>query len=81
MSQKRKPIIVTVTDDMLGNIHQVANRLSAKGMKVERVLPITGVISGSCSSANLSKLHEVKGVMSVEEEATAELPPSDAPVQ
>jgi hypothetical protein len=81
MAQKFKPIIVTVADDMLANIHQVANSLAAEGMKVERVMPITGVIAGSCSSGKVSALEKVEGVMSVEEEAVAELPPPDSPTQ
>lgn len=80
MSKKFKPIIVTVTDHMLQNIQQVADQLAAQGMKVEQVLPITGVITGSCASTKMSDLKKVDGVMSVEEEATAHLSPPDAPV-
>jgi hypothetical protein len=72
---KKKPIIVTVADDALKNIHELATKLAAKGMKVDRVLPITGIISGSCTSTKLGELENVDGVMSVEEEASAELPP------
>ena len=78
---KPKPIVVVVTDDMLPNIGQVAERLAAEGMKVERVMPITGVISGSYASADMSSLEKVDGVMSVEEEASARLPPPDSSVQ
>lgn len=81
MSKKLKPIIVTVTDDMLKDIHQVADQLVAKGMKVDRVMPVTGVIAGSCPSTKMSALEKVNGVMSVEEEAVAHLPPPNSPVQ
>jgi hypothetical protein len=76
-----KPVIVTVTDDMLSNIHRVADELAAKGMKVNRVMPVTGVISGSCLPTKMSAVEQVGGVMSVEEEAVAYLPPSDSPLQ
>ena len=72
---KKKPIIVTVADDALKNIHELATKLAAKGMQVDRVLPITGIISGSCASTKFGELENVEGVMSVEEEASAELPP------
>lgn len=77
MSNKRKPIIVTVADDALGNIDELATKLAAKGMQVDRVLPITGIISGTCLSTKMGELENVDGVTSVEEEASAELPPAD----
>lgn len=77
MPSKRKPIIVTVADDALENIHELANKLAAKGMRIDRVLPITGVISGSCPSGKVGELEDIDGVTSVEEEASAEIPPTD----
>jgi hypothetical protein len=79
--KKRKPIIVTVADDALKNIHELAAKLAAKGMKVDNVLPITGIISGSCASTKMGELENVDGVTSVEEEASAEIPPPDSPLQ
>jgi hypothetical protein len=81
MPVKRKPVIVTVADDALKNIHELADKLAAKGMKVDRVLPITGIISGSCASTKMGELENVDGVMSVEEEASAEAPPPDSSLQ
>lgn len=81
MGDKDKPIIVTVTDEMLENIDQVAEQLSSGGMKVDNVLPMTGVISGTCADSDISTLEQVEGVMSVEEEATATLPPPASDVQ
>ena len=81
MAKSPKSIIVTVTDEMLGNIDQVAERLAAKGMKIDQVMPITGVISGSCAATKMPALEKIAGVMSVEEEASAYLPPSDSTIQ
>jgi hypothetical protein len=66
---------------MLQNIEQVASRLTSEGMKVDQVMPMTGVIAGSYASADISTLKKVHGVMSVEEEATAYLPSPDSSVQ
>jgi hypothetical protein len=79
--KKSKPIIVTVTDAELKNIEAVASKLAAKGMKVDRVLPVTGVISGSCHPEKEAALKEVKGVHSVEAEAQVQLPPPDSEIQ
>lgn len=68
--KKEKPVIVTVADHALKDIHQLAAQLTDKGMKVNRVLPVTGVISGSYPFA-LSKIKEMEGVQSVEEELNA----------
>ena len=75
----RTSVIVTVSDERLGAIQEVADQLKTKGMTVERVLPVTGVIAGSLASSKMSRLRKVKGVMSVEEEVTAVLPPPGSP--
>jgi hypothetical protein len=78
---KAKSVVVTVTDAALANIHAVAEKLAAKGMKVDRVLPITGVISGSVPAGKQAALSSVQGVHSVEEEAQVQLPPPDSAIQ
>jgi hypothetical protein len=80
VSSNEKSVIVTVTDEMLPSIQRVADDLASRGLRVERVMPMTGVISGSLS-ADLSELQGIEGVMSVEEERTAELPPADSDLQ
>jgi hypothetical protein len=80
-AKSRTPVIVTVSGRMLKNIHQLAEQLGAKGMKVNRVMPVLGVISGTLPSSKMSTLRTVDGVESVEEEVTAVLPPPDSPVQ
>jgi hypothetical protein len=76
-----KSIVVTVADGALKEIRKVADQLSAKGMNVTRVLPMTGVIAGSSASTKVASLRKVAGVASVEEEVVAELPPSDSKLQ
>ncbi len=77
----KKNIIVTVDDDALKDIQKLAGRLTRKGMTVGQVMPITGVITGSCAPANISALESVTGVSSVEEELGVQLAPPDAPIQ
>ncbi len=76
-----KPVMVTVTDEKLKDIQRVADTLTAKGMKIDRVMPVVGTISGSVPAAKMSALRAVTGVMSVEEELAAELPSPDSPLQ
>jgi len=78
---KSKTVIVTVTDAALKDIQSVAKKLAAKGLKVEQVLPVTGVITGSCPEGKKSALNSVEGVDSVEDEVQVQLPPKDSEIQ
>ena len=80
MSSNEKSVIVTVSDEMLPSIQRVADDLAQRGLKVDRVMPMTGVISGSLS-ADVAELRGIEGVLSVDEELTAELPPADSELQ
>ena len=74
-------VIITVTDAALGDIQSVADQLTAKGMKVDRVLPVTGVITGSVPAGKKAALSAVRGVNSVEDEVQVQLPPPDSEIQ
>jgi hypothetical protein len=76
---KTKPIIVTVADEKLAAIDGLAEQLRAQGMTISQVLPTIGVISGSVSAARLAALRKVAGVLSVEVETQAVLPPPEDP--
>lgn len=71
-----KSVVVTVSDEALPKIRDVAARLADKGMTVERVLSSMGTISGQVASAGTAALASVPGVTSVAEEAVSRLPPS-----
>lgn len=81
MARSKKKVVVTVSDAALKNIQGVVDRLTAKGMKVEQVLPVMGVISGSLPVSKKSALRSVEGVHSVEDEAEVQLPPPDSEIQ
>jgi|GEM_PF-2985809 len=81
MPKNLKSVIITVTDNKLKDIQKVADQLADTGLKVNRVLPITGVISGSCAPNKVSDLEKINGVLSVEEETVADLPPADSYLQ
>lgn len=78
---KKKTIVVTVDDHALKDIKDLATRLSSKGMEVDRVMPITGVITGSCDAGKMSKLRGLEGVFSVEEEVGIQLPDPGSDIQ
>jgi len=77
---KARSIVVTVDDEHLSAIDKVAERLRAKGMKVEEIMKATGMITGSYSRKT-DALRKIAGVLSVEEPTQFQLPPPDSSVQ
>jgi len=59
-------IIVTVDDQNLSVIQSVVTALESAGMKVNGVLPVTGIVTGEVAQSRLEGLKSVTGVASVE---------------
>jgi hypothetical protein len=59
-------IIVTVDDQNLPVIQSVVTALRSAGMKVDQVLPVTGIITGAVSPSKLEGLRSLPGVAGVE---------------
>jgi hypothetical protein len=78
---KKDSIVVTVTDEALPDIQSVVSRLREKGMSVNQVHPITGVITGMVAPSAKNVLRRVEGVNSVEEELEVKLPPPHSELQ
>jgi hypothetical protein len=74
-------VSVTVDDEHLASIGDVAAVLRANGMQVDQVLDRLGVISGSIPEDRQESLQAVAGVRSVEATHQYQIPPPDAPVQ
>jgi hypothetical protein len=74
-------VTVTVHDDQLAEIDQLADRLRAAGMRVDQVLSNIGVITGALPQEKRSAVREMPGVAAVEEETTFRISPPDADVQ
>ena len=59
-------IVVTVDDQNLPIIQSVVTGLESAGMKVDQVLPVTGIITGTVSQSKLEGLRKVPGVANIE---------------
>lgn len=64
-------IVVTVSDDRLPEIQEVASALQAAGMTVENILSVVGIITGSVPRTARASLRSVAGVVAVETEGEA----------
>lgn len=75
-------VSVSVDDEHVARIEEVADRCRAAGMHVQQVLAPIGVITGSIDTGDLrTALGAVLGVAAVEPQRTFRLPPPGSPVQ
>jgi hypothetical protein len=72
-------VTVTVDDDHLAAIGEVAENLRRHGLVVDAVHEAVGVISGSVDGGQKDSLAHVDGVASVDQEIDVQLPPPDQP--
>lgn len=74
-------ITVTVHDDHVARIDEVADRLRRAGMTVEQTLPAAGLITGSVPPSARSAVAAAEGVAAVEDATAFSVPPPDSDVQ
>jgi hypothetical protein len=74
-------VVVTVDDDQLAEIGELAERLRLAGMRIDQVLGDIGVITGSLPADRLTSAQRLPGVAAVERETSFQLPPPDEDVQ
>jgi hypothetical protein len=74
-------VSVSVDDDHLDKIGEVAAELQSKGMRVDQVFSEVGVISGSVPDDRRQALETVSGVEAVEEARRFQIPPSESDIQ
>jgi hypothetical protein len=72
---------VSVDDDHIETIRDVASALVGRGMIVDQVLQSVGVIIGSAPDVLRNELGSVEGVASIEDANTFTVPPPDSLVQ
>jgi hypothetical protein len=61
-------VIITVDDEHLGQIDNVASELRSAGVTVTNVMNTVGIISGEVSEGALEAVRAVSGVKAVEPE-------------
>jgi len=75
-------VTILVADDRLGAIDDIAAALQDAGLRLDRVLAGTGVITGAVDDASaMAALSAVDGVAAVEPAQEVFIPPPDAPTQ
>ncbi len=72
---------VTVAEDHLDRIDEVADALRARGFEVEGVLTALGLITVRAEPSSIAAAASVDGVDSVSEAVGYQLPSPDSPIQ
>ncbi|WP_422116612.1 hypothetical protein [Brachybacterium sp. UNK5269] len=72
-------VSVTVDEEHLVGVREVAARLAERGLEVESVLETLGIVTGTTNDP--VALRAVEGVASVDRDRGVQLPPSDSEVQ
>lgn len=78
---KKKVVIVTLDDQHVRDIRQVADKCRAAGMLVQDSLEFLGQITGEIDPEKESALSQIPGVLSVDASEEYQLPPPDSEVQ
>lgn len=71
----RISMTVTLDDDHVARAQQMSDALEGLGLRVERVMPEIGVITGSGEEALLDRLRALDGVAEARPEGGVRLPP------
>ncbi len=74
-------VTVTVDDQHVGAIADVAEALRATGMQVEQVLGDVGMVLGTIDDGSEQSVRAVDGVQSVDPSLHFQVPPPDSPIQ
>ena len=74
-------VSVSVDDQHIDEIVEVAGQLSSAGMKVEQIMNKIGVIVGSCDSDKMEAISQVEGVSAVEPERDYQISPPESDIQ
>jgi hypothetical protein len=59
-------IVVTIQDSHFPQIQSVANALKRAGLRVTKVMPTAGIVTGEIAATKIDSLTAVAGVLAVE---------------
>jgi len=79
MKKKNKQsLVITLSGDR--HIHEVARDLKASGLEAPQVLDAIGVVTGSATPSDITKLRKVRGVKDVSPDHEVDIGPPGSPV-
>lgn len=76
-----KSIVITVDEQHVEEMDRIIVECENAGMVIQDKLELLGQICGEISEKNQPRIRSIKGIMSVEESGSFEIPPPDSDVQ
>ena len=77
----KKSVVVTLDNEHMSQIEQVADECRAAGLVVHEFLEMLGQVTGEIDPDKENELRKVSGVLSVEESQEYQLPPPNSEIQ
>lgn len=77
---KEQDVTVSI-DTSQSPLDSLLQSLRSAGLRVDQVLETTGVVTGKIDDQRLAKLRQIKGILSVEEQRTIQLPDRESDLQ
>lgn len=74
-------VVVTVSDQHVHKLDELARHLQAQGLQIDRTLRELGMITGTVASDKLQGLARIEGVNAVEPAGQAGVPPPQDDLQ
>jgi DNA-binding ferritin-like protein len=74
-------VSISVDDEYVGDLDEVAERLRALGLSVDELLSEIGIITGHIAESQADDLETVEGVAHVERSREYQLPAPDSEIQ
>ncbi len=74
-------VIITLDENHVSRLTEIAEQLAAKGLKDIQTLGSTGAIAGKCETNLLKKLQTLSGVEAVEVSGTTKIAPPGSEIQ
>lgn len=73
-------VIVSIDDQHLPQIHEIAEQLKSSGFVVDQVMDVAGIITGEVDDHGRHQATRIPGVLSVENEGQIDIGPPGSPV-
>jgi len=80
-SSTEMEVIVTLDEDHLSHIEEIAKQLSAMGLRAVNTLGSIGAVTGRASPSLLVKLHGIRGVAAIEPSGSVQVAPPESDIQ
>lgn len=74
-------VVITLDEHHVSRLREIAEQLSAKGLKDIQTLESIGTITGKCETDLLKKVQAISGIATVEFSGNVQIAPPESDIQ